>query len=130
MRCVDARGNVSYQDANAPTAAGCRPSSLQASRDPREESRGATAGRSQDGPADQKQLCMRSITSSLSTPDTARFALRPSGQSMLVGYVEAQNRLGAYLRREVWCEFSASGTLQHAYVDYDPAILRENTASK
>jgi len=49
---------------------------------------------------------------------------------VLVGYVEAQNRLGAYQRREVWCEFGASGTLQHAYVDYDPAVLRENISSK
>jgi hypothetical protein len=49
---------------------------------------------------------------------------------VVVGYVEAQNRLGAYQRREVWCEFSASGTIQHAYVDYDPAVLRDNIPNK
>ena len=58
---------------------------------------------------DQNQACMKTIAGSLFSPNTARFSLSPSGQSVLAGYVDAQDRLGAYLRREVWCEFSASG---------------------
>jgi len=128
LRCVDAQGNVSYRDRGAQTGGGCTPLNQQTLRDPRDESRGAATG--QPPATDQKQLCMRTLTSSLYAPNTARVPLWPSGSSVLVGYVDAQNRLGAYQRREVWCEFSASGTLQHAYVDYDPGVLRENISSK
>jgi hypothetical protein len=128
LRCVDSQGNVSYRDANAPTPGGCAPSTLQTMRDPREESRGAATGEIPS--TDQQQRCMSTIMSSLFAPNTARFSLSQSGESVLVGYVDAQNRLGAYQRREVWCEFSASGTLQHAYVDYDPAVLRETSSAK
>ena len=130
LRCVDAQGNVSYRDAGALTPGGCAPSNLQTMRDPRSESRDTETGPLQRELTDQKRLCMSTLTSSLFAPTTARFNLWPSGDSVLVGYVEAQNRLGAYQRREVWCEFGASGTLQHAYVDYDPAVLRENISSK
>ena len=131
FRCTDAQGNVSYLGAGAQPADGCTPLNVQTSlRDPREESRAAATGQMPGAPqvTDQKQTCMTSIAGSLFSPNTARFSLSPSGQSVLAGYVDAQSRLGAYLRREVWCEFSASGTLQHAYVDRDPAILRENVA--
>jgi hypothetical protein len=130
VRCVDGQGNVSYRDASAPTPGGCLPLTQQTMRDPRGESRDAAPGQIQHGPTEQKQLCMRTLTNSLFAPSTARFTLWPSGESVVVGYVEAQNRVGAYQRREVWCEFSASGTLQHAYVDYDPTVLRDNIPSK
>jgi len=117
LRCVDPQGNVSYRDAGGQTGGGCTPLNQQALRTPRGESRDAATG-------DQKQLCTGTLTSSLFAPDTARFTLWPSGPSVLAGYVDAQNRVGAYVRREVWCEFSVSGTLQHAYVDSDPAVLR------
>jgi len=130
VRCVDAQGNVSYRDAGAPTPGGCLPLNQQTMRDPRGESRDAAAGQIQHGLTEQKQLCMSTLTGSLFAPSTARFTLWPSGESVVVGYVEAQNRLGAYQRREVWCEFGASGTLQHAYVDYDPAVLRDNLPNK
>ena len=122
VRCVDRQGNVSYRDAGGQTGGGCTPLNQQALRDPRGESRDAATG--QSPMTDQKQLCMGTITSSLFSPDTARFTLWPSGPSVLAGYVDAQNRVGAYVRREIWCEFSVSGTLQHAYVDSDPAVLR------
>ncbi len=128
LRCVDAQGNVSYRDRGAQTGGGCTPLTQQTLRDPRDESRGAPTGPAPS--TDQQQECTRTLTSSLYAPNTARVTLWPSGSSVLVGYVDAQNRLGAYQRREVWCEFSASGTLQHAYVDYDPAVLRENISSK
>ena len=97
-------------------------------RGPREASRDAATG--QVPSTDQKQLCESTIASSLFAPNTARFSLWPSGRSVLVGYVDAQNQVGAHVRREVWCEFSSSGTLQHAYVDHDPAVLREDITSK
>ena len=128
LRCVDPQGNVSYRDAGGQTRGGCTPLNQQALRNPRGESRDAAPG--QVPSTDQKQLCMGTITSSLFAPDTARFTLSPSGPSLLAGYVDAQNRVGAYVRREVWCEFSVSGTLQHAYVDSDPAVLRDNLTSK
>ena len=130
LRCVDAQGNVSYLGAGAQTAGACSPLSPQTSlRAPREESRDAAAGQAPRA-TDREQLCSSSIASSLFAPSTARFTLgasgrsMPSGGSVLAGYVDAQNRLGVYQRREVWCEFSSSGTLQHAYVDHDPAVLR------
>ena len=130
QRCVDAQGNVSYLGAGAQTAGACSPLSSQTSlRAPREDSRDAAAGQAPRA-TDREQLCSSSIASSLFAPSTARFTLgasgrsMPSGGSVLAGYVDAQNRLGVYQRREVWCEFSSSGTLQHAYVDHDPAVLR------
>ncbi len=130
LRCVDAQGNVSYLGAGAQTAGACSPLSSQTSlRAPREDSRDAAAGQAPRA-TDREKLCSSSIASSLFAPSTARFTLgasgrsMPSGGSVLAGYVDAQNRLGVYQRREVWCEFSSSGTLQHAYVDHDPAVLR------
>ena len=130
LRCVDAQGNVSYLGAGAQTAGACSPLSSQTSlRAPREDSRDAAAGQAPRA-TDREQLCSSSIASSLFAPSTARFTLgasgrsMPSGGSVLAGYVDAQNRLGVYQRREVWCEFSSSGTLQHAYVDHDPSVLR------
>jgi len=78
----------------------------------------------------QEKLCAGSITRVLHAPGTARFTLTPSGPNALAGHVDVQNRSGAYVRREVWCEFSPSGTLQHAFVEQDPAVLRETVASK
>jgi len=128
LRCVDPQGNVSYRDAGGQAGGGCTPLNQQAMRTPRGESRDAATG--QVPSIDQKQLCMGTITSSLFAPDTARFTLWPSGPSVLAGYVDAQNRAGAYVRREVWCEFSVSGALQHAYVDSDPAVLRDSISNK
>jgi hypothetical protein len=128
VRCVDAQGNVSYRDASGQTGGACTPLNQQALRSPRGESRDSVTG--QVAPTDQRQLCIGTLASSLFAPNTARFTLSPSGPSVLAGYVDAQNRAGAYVRREVWCEFSASGTLQHAYVDQDPAVLRENITAR
>jgi hypothetical protein len=127
LRCVDAQGNVSYRDAGTATER-CTPINLQSMRDPRGESRDAAEG--QIAATGREQECTGSLRSALFAPAAARFTLRPSGPSVLVGYVDAQNRVGAYVRREVWCEFSPSGTLQHAYVDQDPAVLRENLPNK
>lgn len=131
LRCTDAQGNVSYLGAGAQTADGCMPVNPQTSlRDPRAVSRVAATGQVQEESraTAQQQTCTRTIAASLFSPNTARFSLSPSGQSVLAGYVDAQNRAGAYLRREVWCEFGSSGTLEHAYVDRDPAVLREGIA--
>ena len=133
LRCVDEQGRVSYVGAGVPSKGECTPLNLQASSSrPREESRDRAVGQL-DGAlrtADQELLCTRSIASVLHAPSTARFTLTSSGPSVLAGYVDAQNRLGAYVRREVWCEFGASGTLQHALVEQDPAVLRETLARK
>jgi hypothetical protein len=132
LRCTDANGNVSYVGAGAQTAQGCAPLNVQtAARDLRGESHGAATGQSQAASrgTDSKETCMTTIAGSLFAPTTARFSLSPSGPSALIGYVDAQNRVGAFQRREVWCEFSAGGALQHAYVDQDPSILRENLSS-
>ena len=133
LRCTDAQGRVSYVGAGAQTGGVCTPWTPHASfRDRHGESREAATGRTTDTlPAtDQRRVCMSSITDSLFAPNTARFDLRPSGRSVLVGHIDAQNRQGAYLRLEVWCEFGGTGTLQRAYIDYDPAVLRENRPTR
>ena len=127
VRCVDAQGNVSYRDAGAP-AGQCTPLNRAAMRDPRRESRDAASA--QIPSTDREQECLSSLKSALFAPAAARFALWPSGPSVLSGYVDAQNRVGASVRREVWCEFGPSGALQHAYVDHDPAVLRDNLTDK
>ena len=133
LRCVDEHGNVSYVGAGVPTKGECTPLNLPASSPrPREESRDRAVGQLNGAlrAADQELLCTRSITNVLHAPSTARFTLTSSGPYALEGYVDAQNRSGAYVRREVWCEFGASGTLQHALVEQDPAVLRETLARK
>lgn len=132
LRCVDEQGRVSYVGAGVSAAGACTPLNLQASSPgPREESRDRAVGPLGALRAtDQELLCTGSITRVLHAPGTARFTLTPSGPSALVGHVDVQNRSGAYVRREVWCEFGASGTLQHALVEQDPAVLRETIVSK
>ena len=133
LRCVDEQGRVSYVGAGVSAAGACTPLNLQASSPgPREESRDRAVEQRNGAlqATGQEKLCAGSITRVLHAPGTARFTLTPSGPNALAGHVDVQNRLGAYVRREVWCEFGASGTLQHAFVEQDPAVLRETIASK
>ena len=133
LRCVDEQGKVSYVGAGVPTKGECTSLNLPASSPrPREESRDRVVGQLNGAlqAADQELLCTRSIANVLHAPSTARFTLTSSGPHALEGYVNVQNRSGAYVRREVWCEFGASGTLQHALVEQDPAVLRETLARK
>ena len=130
LRCVDEQGRVSYVGAGVSAAGACTPLNLQASSPgPREESRDRAVGQP-NGALRATELCAGSITRVLHAPGTAQFTLTPSGPNALTGHVDVQNRLGAYVRREVWCEFSASGTLQHAFVEQDPAVLRETIARR
>jgi len=133
LRCVDEQGRVSYVGAGVSAAGACTPLNLQASSPgPREESRDRAVEQRNGAlqATGQEKLCAGSITRVLHAPGTARFTLTPSGPNALAGHVDVQNRSGAYVRREVWCEFSPSGTLQHAFVEQDPAVLRETVASK
>src|SRR5919197_759919 len=84
LRCVDAQGNVSYRDAGTATER-CTPINLQSMRDPRGESRDAAEG--QIAATGREQECTGSLRSALFAPAAARFTLRPSGPSVLVGYV-------------------------------------------
>lgn len=129
----DRRPVISYVGAGVSAAGACTPLNLQSSSPgPREESRDRAVGQRNGAlrATDQELLCTGSITRVLHAPGTARFTLTPSGPYALAGHVDVQNRSGAYVRREVWCEFGASGTLQHALVEQDPAVLRETIASK
>ncbi len=124
-RCVDAAGHVYYYGAQPPAGVTCveeKQIEMKPPAESEQERARDERGKAVDDAAREasmKAICARAIRAKLITPGSASFNLWPDGRYTIVGYVDSQNKLGAYLRGSVKCEFSMSGTLQRANLYHD-----------